>query len=368
MIEIIPFSSLQYIHAENKNEIMQAFKKVLENGQFINGSECLNFERNFSKYCETKYAVGCGNGMDSITIALRAFGITCGDEVIVPAYTFIATIEAIERTGAIPVFVDVEEDTSLIDVEKIEERITNKTKAIVPVHLYGQIADMDKILSIAKKYDLKVICDAAQAHGAKYHGKSVGSFGDATCFSFYPGKNLGALGDGGAIVTDSELYKTMKMITNYGSIIKYHHEIQGLNSRLDELQASFLNVKLKSLDKVNEFRRTLSKRYLDEITNERIILPVSKYGEHVWHIFSIHCSERDALQNFLMNKNIETNIHYPIPTHLQNCCKSYGLTEGSFPITEKLSKTELSLPLYYGMTEEQQTYVIDAVNKWNGIL
>ena len=222
---MIPFSSLKYVHDEIEEQLYDAFKRVLNSGWFIQGEECKKFEQEYAEYCGSNYAVGCGNGLDSITIALSSFGIGAGDEVIVPAYTFIATAIAVERTGATPVFVDVEKDTSLIDTSLIEKAITSRTKAIIPVHLYGQPVDIQTIQNIADKYNLLVIYDAAQAHGAKYQGKNIGSFGDATCFSFYPGKNLGALGDAGAITTNSEKYKIMAQITNYGSSIRYHHDV-----------------------------------------------------------------------------------------------------------------------------------------------
>lgn len=358
----VPFSTLDVLHDELKDELKHVFENVVERGQFIHGDECLKFEKDFSSFCETRYAIGCGNGLDSITIALQAFGIGEGDEVILPAFSFIATALAIVRVGAKPVFVEVERETSLIDVNLIERAITSKTRAIVPVHLYGQPVDIDAISAIAKKYNLFVVFDAAQAHGAKYNGKSIGCYGDATCFSFYPGKNLGALGDAGGIVTNSDESKKMAMITNYGSIIRYHHDMLGVNSRLDELQAAFLSVKLRHIDKMIVERKKISKMYLNGIDNEKILLPIVKNGDHVWHIFAIHCEQRDAVQNYLKSKGIETNIHYPIPMHLQKSLSRYGYNEGDFPITEWLSNTELSLPLYYGMSEEQVEYVIDTIN------
>ncbi len=358
----VPFSTLEILHKEMEEELKEAFDNVLKKGWFIQGSECGSFEKEFATYSEAKYCVGCGNGLDSIYIALVANGIGQGDEVIVPAFTFIATAIAVARTGATPVFVDVEEGTTLIDVTKIESAITSKTKAIVPVHLYGQPVDINGVMSIAKKYGLKVIFDAAQAHGAKYSGKNIGTIGDATCFSFYPGKNLGALGDGGAITTNNDNYELMKMITNYGSTERYKHDVMGTNSRLDELQSAFLRIKLKRLDKMIECRKRIATRYLKEISNAGIILPNIKNGDHVWHIFAIHVDNRDQVQKKLRDEGIETNIHYPVPIHLQKAFSSFGLKEGSYPVTEKLAKTELSIPLYYGMTDEEQTYVIEKLN------
>lgn len=359
----IPFSTLKLLHEELEKEIKQAFDDVYENGWFIQGKQCESFESEFADFCGSGYAVGCGNGLDAITISLIANGIGKGDEVIVPAFTFIATAIAVERAGAKPVFVEVEKDTTLIDTSKIEDAITERTKAIIPVHLYGQPANMDEICRIAEDHNLKVISDAAQSHGAIYHGKKIGEFGDTVCFSFYPGKNLGALGDGGAITTnDEELSTKMKMITNYGSIIRYHHDVQGMNSRLDELQSAFLRVKLKHIDKMIQCRKKIAQRYLSEMSNPDVILPVVKNGDHVWHIFAIHSEKRDALKEYLSRKGIETNIHYPIPIHMQKSFSSYGLKCGSFPVTEWLARSELSLPLYYGMTEEEQSYVIDTIN------
>lgn len=361
----VPFSSLENIHLECKNELISAFNRVLDSNWFIMGNECNNFEKEFANYCEADYAIGCGNGMDSISIALMAMGIGRGDEVIVPGFTFIATALAVQRIGASPIMVDVEEDTTLIDVKRIESAITDRTKAIVPVHLYGQPADMDSINKIAKKNNLKVVSDAAQAHGAKYNGKGLSKYADATCFSFYPGKNLGALGDAGAIVTDDpELAKTMKTITNYGSEKKYVHVMPGMNSRLDELQSAFLRVKLKRLDEQINYRKVVAKRYLSEIDNPMIRLPKIKNGDHVFHVFPIYSDNRDELMQYLSNNGIQTNIHYPIPMHLQKAFNEYRLKEGQYPITEKLAKTELSIPMYYGIKPEQVDYVIDTINAW----
>lgn len=360
----VSFSTLKILHDELEGEMRHAFEDVYKNGWFIQGKQCELFESEYADYCESKYAIGCGNGLDSITISLMANGIGKGDEVIVPAFTFIATAIAVERAGATPVFVEVEKETSLIDVSKIEGAITERTKAIIPVHLYGQPADMGAIMDIADDHNLKVISDAAQSHGAKYGGKNIGSIGDAVCFSFYPGKNLGALGDGGAITTNiGETSIRMKMITNYGSVVRYHHDIQGMNSRLDEIQSAFLRVKLKHIDKMTQCRKKLAKRYLSEIKNPDVILPVVKNGDHVWHIFAIHSDKREEIRDYLTQNGVETNIHYPIPIHLQKSFSDYGMKEGSYVITEWLARSELSLPLYYGMTEEEQSYVIDVINK-----
>lgn len=360
----IPFSTMDRLHEELGDELASSFYRVLKSGWFIQGNECTSFEKEYSSYCDSQFTVGCGNGLDSITIALIANKIGPGDEVIIPAFTFIATALAVERSGATPIFVDIETETAQIDPDKIEKAITSKTKAIIPVFLYGQCSDMNRIKEIAYNYNLKIIIDAAQAHGAIFDNKKLGQLADAACFSFYPGKNLGALGDGGAIITNNEEnYHEMKMITNYGSTKKYLHEIVGFNSRLDEIQASFLRVKLKHLDKMIAERERIASRYLNEITNEKIQLPIEKYGRHVWHIFAIQVNNRDSFKEELQKQGIETSIHYPIPIHLQKAFSRYNYEKGRFPITEKLSKTELSLPLYYGMSESEQGYVIDVLNK-----
>ena len=297
-------------------------------------------------------------------LALKALDVKQGDEVIVPSNTYIATALAVTYVGATPIFVEPDIRTFNIDPAKIEKAITEKTKAIIPVHLYGQACDMDPIIKIARKYKLFVIEDCAQAHGAKYNGKVIGSFGDAAGFSFYPGKNLGALGDAGAIVTDNEeLAKKVRALGNYGSDYKYHHIYQGNNSRLDEMQAAFLAAKLPYLNKVNEERRRIAQRYLQGINNPEIILPfVPKYAEPVWHIFGIRCYRRTELEKFLNDAGIGTNKHYPIPMHLQECYKDLKFKKGDFPIAEEISETELSIPMFYGMTDEEIQYVIDRIN------
>ena len=293
-------------------------------------------------------------------------GIKEGDEVIVPSNTYIATALAVTYTGATPIFVEPDIRTFNIDPTKIEAAITDKTKAIMPVHLYGQACDMDPIMEVAKKYNLYVVEDCAQAHGAKYKGKVIGSFGDAAGFSFYPGKNLGALGDAGATVTNNEeLAKKVRALGNYGSDYKYHHIYQGNNSRLDELQAAFLAAKLPHLNKVNLERRKIAQKYLNGINNPEIILPfVPEYAEPVWHIFGVRCDRRDELEKFLNDVGISTNKHYPIPMHLQGCYADLGFKKGDYPIAEEISETELSIPMYYGMTDEEVQYVIDRMNEF----
>lgn len=363
----IPFVSFKPLEKELDTELRTAFERVYTNSWYIEGKEDEKFEVAFAEYCESKYCVGTGNGLDSLMLALKALGISSGDEVIVPSNTYIATALAVTYVGAKPVFVEPDIRTFDINPNRIEEAITSKTKAIMPVHLYGQPCDMDPIIEIAKKHNLYIVEDCAQAHGATYKGRKIGSFGDAAGFSFYPGKNLGALGDAGATVSNSkELADKVRALGNYGSDYKYHHIYQGNNSRLDEMQAAFLAVKLPILDKVNENRRATAKKYLEGIKNKEVILPyVPEYANPVWHIFGIRCKRRKELEEFLNSKGIGTNKHYPIPMHLQECYKDLGFKKGDFPIAEEISDTELSIPMYYGMTDEEVQYVINSINMFN---
>lgn len=360
----VPFVSFKPLEKELDSQLRAAFDRVFENSWYIDGKEDKAFEDAFAIYCDSKYCVGCGNGLDALMLALKALDIGAGDEVIVPSNTFIATALAVTYTGATPVFVEPDIRTYNLDPAKIEEKLTAKTKAIMPVHLYGQPCDMDPIMEIAKKHNLYVIEDCAQAHGATYKGKIIGSFGDAAGFSFYPGKNLGALGDAGATVTNNEdLAKKIRALGNYGSDYKYHHIYKGNNSRLDELQAAFLSAKLPLMDKVNNNRRAIAQRYLEGIKNPKIILPfVPEYAEPVWHLFAVRTENRDELAQYLLDRGIATNKHYPIAMHLQDCYADLKLPKGSLPIAEELAATELSLPIYYGMTEQEIDYVIDAIN------
>ena len=362
----IPFVTFKPLEKELNTELRDAFERVYHRSWYIEGEEDKTFEKAFSQYCDSKYCVGVGNGLDALFLSLKALGIKEGDEVIVPSNTYIATALAVSYVGAKPVLVEPDIRTFNIDPTKIENAITDKTKAIMPVHLYGQACDMDPIMKIARKYNLFVVEDCAQAHGATYKGKVIGSFGDAAGFSFYPGKNLGALGDAGAVVTNNEeLAKKVRALGNYGSDYKYHHIMQGNNSRLDELQAAFLGAKLPYLDKVNIVRRRIAEKYITGINNPEIILPyVPDYTIPVWHIFGIRCEKREKLEKFLNDAGISTNKHYPIPMHLQECYKDLGFKEGDFPIAEEISKTELSIPMYYGMTDEEIQYVIDKVNEF----
>ena len=360
----VPFVSFEVMHREIQSELEGAFKRVLDSNWFIQGKECEEFEKEFAAYCGAKYCVGCGNGLDALYLILRAYGIGEGDEVIVPSNTYIATALAVSYTGALPVFVEPEEETFNINPALIEDKITDKTKAIMAVHLYGQPAKMDEIMGIAKKYDLKVIEDSAQAHGATYKGAITGGLADAAGFSFYPGKNLGALGDGGAVVTnDKELADKVRALGNYGSDYKYHHIYKGNNSRLDEVQAALLRVKLTQLDRWNEERNRIANRYLTEIKNPKIKLPVTCEGmTHVYHIFAVLCDNRDELEAYLLDKGIGTNKHYPIPMHMQGAYEDLNIPEGTYPLAEKFSASELSLPMYYGMSEEEVSYVIEMLN------
>lgn len=362
----IPFVTFKPMEAELDQELRAAFNRVFTRSWYIEGVEDEAFEKVFAEYFDSKYCIGVGNGLDALFLALKALGVGAGDEVIVPSNTYIATALAVTYVGATPVFVEPDIRTFNIDPSRIEEAITDKTKAIMPVHLYGQPCDMDPIMAIAKKYGLFVVEDCAQAHGATYKGKVIGSFGDAAGFSFYPGKNLGALGDAGATVTnDEELAKKVRALGNYGSDYKYHHIYKGNNSRLDELQAAFLAAKLPHLNRMNEERRRIAQKYIDGIKNEEVILPyIPEYANPVWHIFGIRCKRRDELEKFLNDAGIGTNKHYPIPMHMQECYKDLGFKEGDFPIAEEISATELSIPMYYGMTDEEVQYVIDKVNEF----
>ena len=358
----IPFVCFLPMENELKKEIKTAFDRVFTSSWYIEGKEDEAFERAFADYCDVKYCIGVGNGLDALMLALKALGVGAGDEVIVPSNTYIATALAVTYVGATPVFVEPDINSFLINPILIETKITDKTKAIMPVHLYGQACDMDPIMKIAKKHNLFVVEDCAQAHGATYKGKKVGSFGDVAGFSFYPGKNLGALGDAGAAVTNNkELVDKIRALGNYGSDYKYHHIYQGNNSRLDEMQAAFLSAKLPHLDRMNEERRRIAKLYTDGINNSNVITPVVKDDcVPVWHIYGIRCAERDALEKHLNDKGIGTNKHYPIPMHMQDCYKELNIPQGALPIAEEISATELSLPMYYGMTDEDRKAVVDS--------
>ena len=360
----IPFVSFLPMEKELSNELRGAFDRVLSRSWYIDGIEDDSFERAFAKYCGTRYCIGVGNGLDALMLILKALDIGKGDEVIIPSNTYIATALAITYVGATPIFVEPDIKTYNINPSLIVDAITEKTKAIIPVHLYGQACQMDLIMEIAKSNGLKVIEDCAQAHGATYNGKKVGTFGNAAGFSFYPGKNLGALGDAGAVVTnDKEVADKIHALGNYGSDYKYHHIYKGNNSRLDELQAAFLSVKLSCLERMNEGRRRIAQLYTERINNSNVIKPFVNLGaDPVWHIYAIRCKKRDVLEKYLNDMGISTAKHYPIPIHMQECYKDLGKKKGDFPIAEEISETELSLPMYYGMAENEVQYGIDMIN------
>ena len=363
----IPFADLRPMHDELRSELDAAYKKVMDNNWFIQGKELEAFEIEFAAYVGVKHCIGVATGLDALYLVLKAYGIGSGDEVIVPSNTFIATALAVSYAGATPVFVEPKMETFNIDASRIETAITSKTKAIMAVQLQGRCCDMDEINRIAKKYGLKVIEDAAQAHGAKYKGKKAGALGDAAGFSFYPGKNLGALGDGGCVTTnDDELAAKVRALGNYGSDYKYHHIYKGTNSRLDEIQASFLRVKLPYLDKWNEFRRKIAKRYLAEIKNPLIKLPLESSAdyEHIYHVFVIRCDKRDELEKYLLDNGVHTVKHYPIPMHMQRAYADLEIAEGELPIAEEISRTVLSIPMYYGMKDDQVDFVINKLNNF----
>ena len=361
---MIKFLDLHKINQRFKSEIDLAIREVLESGWYLLGEKNKAFEENFAKYCETKFSIGCANGLDALHLAIRAYDFPKDSEIIVPANTYIASILAISNCGLKPILVEPNLETYNIDVDLIEAKITEKTKAIVVVHLYGQAVEMEKIWELAKKYNLKIIEDSAQAHGAIYQGKKVGNLGDIGCFSFYPGKNLGALGDGGSITTnDEEVAIKIRAIANYGSLIKYENIYKGLNSRLDEIQAAILDLKLQFLDADNQQRREIAKIYRENIKNEKIVLPkLYKEESHVWHLFVIRTKDRDKLQEYLKIKGIQTLIHYPIPPHKQNAYKEWNNL--SFPITEKIHKEVLSLPISPTMNKEEAFYIAQILNEF----
>ena len=365
---MIKFLDLLSINQKYKAELMTAFERVFDSGWYIMGEELKKFESSFAKYCGVKHAIGVANGLDALILIIRGYkemgSLKEGDEIIVPANTYIASILAISANNLIPVLVDADLNTYNIDSTKIESHITINTRAILPVHLFGQLANMPEILLIAKKYNLLIIEDSAQSHGAALGILKSGGFGDASGFSFYPGKNLGALGDGGAITTnDDELARTLRALLNYGSDVKYENIFKGVNSRLDEMQAAFLSVKLKYLDNDTQIKRQIANRYISEITNPKISLPqVGNQLAHAWHLFVVRTDDRLVLQEYLAKKGIQTVIHYPIPPHKQ---KAYAELNGiELPITEKIHNEVLSLPLGPTMTKSEVSKVIESINSY----
>ena len=349
-----------------KEEYRQKAIDVLDSGWYILGNEVKQFEEEFAEYVGSKYCVGCASGLDALQIAFRVIGIEENDEVIVCSNSYIACVMGITMNNGVPIFVEPDEYDNL-DADKIKEKITDKTKAILAVHLYGQSCDMDKIMSLAKKYDLKVIEDCAQAHGTTWKGKKVGSIGDIGCWSFYPTKNLGGFGDGGALTTDNEEYANeFRVIRNYGSKkIHYENDIIGMNSRLDELQAGLLRIKLKHLDELNNERIKIADRYNKEINNPHITPLKTRPGSNnIYHQYVIHSEKRDELMNYLKDNEIGTIIHYPIPPHLQVAYEYLGYKKGDLPIAERYADEVLSLPMYNGMSDDEQSYVIDILNRF----
>ncbi|MEN0053968.1 MAG: DegT/DnrJ/EryC1/StrS family aminotransferase [Mucilaginibacter sp.] len=365
---MIKFLDLYSINQQYRSELQEAFDRVLDSGWYILGQEVKQFEEQFATYCGTKHAIGVANGLDALILTIRAYKelglFNEGDEIIVPANTYIASILAVSANDMVPVLVEPDIETYNISASSIEAKITHRTKAILPVHLYGQLCDMQTIGTIAKKHNLKVIEDCAQAHGANIGGIRAGNFGDAAGFSFYPGKNLGALGDAGAITTnDDELAFTIRALGNYGSEIKYKNKYKGINSRLDDLQAAFLGVKLKMLEKETDIKRTIANRYLSEIKNDKVILPaISGQSAHVWHLFVVRTQNREHLQEYLMDREIQTVIHYPIAPHQQEAYKEWNMY--SFPVSEKIHREVLSLPLSPVLTTGEVDAVIKAINAY----
>lgn len=346
-----------------QSEYEDAALRVLRSGWYVLGNEVKQFEEEFASYTGRKYCVGLNSGLDALTMSVRALGIGRGDEVIVQANTYIATVLGITENGATPVFVEPDEYFN-IDADKIEAAITNRTKAIMIVHLYGQAGNMKKAVETAQKYNISIIEDCAQSHGACFNGKMTGAFGISGCFSFYPTKNLGAFGDAGAIVTDDkEFADKIRMMRNYGSKIRYYNEIEGVNSRLDELQAALLRVKLSHIDELNDERKRLAQNYNAGIKNSKLKLPQIREGaDSVFHQYVALCENREEFQAYLEKHGIQTQIHYPVPPHLAECYKHLGHKKGDFPITESYADRVVSLPIYTGMTEAEQDYVIDKIN------
>lgn len=363
----VKFLDFESMHKPIREEMNKKFLEVYDSNWFIKGKELEKFEYNIAKYCSSSYAVGCGNGLDALYLSLKAMNIGAGDEVIIPSNTYIATALAVSYAGAKPVFVEPNIETYNIDPNLIEEKITLKTKAIIPVHLYGQTADMDAINIIAKKHSIYVLEDSAQAQGSEYKGRKAGSLGDISGMSLYPGKNLGALGDAGVITTNNyELAKKVSVLGNYGSEKKYHNKYKGNNSRLDELQAGFLNVKLNYLDKWNYERRKIANMYLEGIKNTKIHLPhIPQYSNPIWHVFVVRTEKRDDFQNYLKENGIQTIIHYPIPIYLQPAYEDLGFKKGDYPIAEKIADEIISLPIWPGISDNEVQHVIDKVNLWS---
>jgi dTDP-4-amino-4,6-dideoxygalactose transaminase len=363
----IPFVDLKAQYESIGDEVKEAMAAVIANTDFVLGKDVTLFEQEFAAYCETRFAIGLDSGLSALELALRAYDIGEGDEVITVSHTFIATVSAISATGAQPVLIDIDSQTYNIDPARIEQAITPRTRAIIPVHLYGQPADMDPILEIARRHNLLVIEDACQSHGARYNGKRVGGLGDAGCFSFYPGKNLGAYGDAGMLVTNDEaVAERVRMLRNYGQQEKYHHVFKAFNRRLDTLQAAVLRVKLRRLDQWNESRQRAARRYNELLKDVPGVTtpPAMSNVSHVYHLYVIQHSERDDLMSYLKGRGVSPNLHYPLPVHLQPCYEDLGLGQGSLPITEAAAENVLSLPMYPELTDDQIGYVCEQLRSF----
>jgi len=362
----IPYADFTRMHDPIRAELDWRIKAVIDKSHFIQDANCTEFENNFATYCGTRYCVGCGNGLDALQLILRTYGIEACDEVIVPAHTYIATALAVSYTGAKPIFVDVEDRYYSLDPEKIESAITPRTKALIMVHIYGQVGRFAEVAEIAQKHNLLIIEDSAQAHGAEYRGIRAGQLGDASGFSFYPGKNLGAFGDSGCVTTDIEkIAVAVRMTGNYGSKEKYCHEVKGVNSRMDEIQAAVLDEKLKHLDMWNEQRRETAEKLLAGIHQPEITLPAKNPDAlHVWHIFPVMAKHRGHFLKYLHERGIAAQIHYPYPMHLHKAYADLGYHKGDFPVAEYIAEHEVSLPIYYGMSDEEIAFMISVINQY----
>ncbi len=361
---MIPMNGFEIQYLSIKEEIDNAIQSVLQSGQYILGENVSSFEQEFAKYCGSDSAVGVGNGSDALKLALLALGIQSSDEVITVSNTAVATALAISSVGAKPVFVDINPETFTIDISQIEDKISDKTKAIIPVHLFGHPVDMDPLMELADRYDLAIVEDACQAHGSEYKGRRVGSIGHIGCFSFYPTKNLGAFGDGGMVVTnDEKIAEKVSILRNYGQKNRYVHVLKGINSRLDELQAAILRVKLKHLDEWNEKRRSGAatyKKFLGDV--DEVVCPIEKkFAKHVYHLFVVRTRKRDELQSFLRSRDIISLIHFPIPIHLQKSYEDLGISKGMLPVTERVAEEILSLPIYPELKKEQIEEVAESI-------
>jgi dTDP-4-amino-4,6-dideoxygalactose transaminase len=362
----VPFVDLGPMHRQAAERLETAWSAVRDSNMFVLGKQVDEFQRSFAGYCETEFAIGVANGLDAIALILQALGIGPGDEVIVPANTFIATWLAVSKVGARPVPADCDQSTGNIDPAAVRNAITQRTRAVIPVHLYGRPAELSELSQIAQTAGIYLVEDAAQAHGARYCGRRVGSFGIAAAFSFYPAKNLGALGDGGAVTTnDRKIAEKVRLLSNYGASVKYHHEIAGSNSRLDELQAAFLAAKLPYLDEWNTERRNIADRYTAELQSipGLHIPPSSNHIEPVWHLYTVRTSRRDQLAAGLAVNGVQTVIHYPIPPHLQPAFADLGYRAGSFPVSEYICSEIVSLPMWPGMTKDMIRHVIDSIRR-----